>query len=178
MEWRAIPGLEAYEATLTGHVRRRDTRHRISRVGNYYRLHVNGQLHKLSPTDIAALAFPGPEVVELEMALRQAREGTNTATAPVASPERPQPSVAAKPKEKRPAPTYRACTVCLGKFVPEGNEHVCATCRKTGPKRAQKRYCVVCGRLLPPGYWRRCPDHASPEGAGHTEDDFSGSVAL
>ncbi|WP_428562342.1 MAG: hypothetical protein ACP59X_21140 [Solidesulfovibrio sp. DCME] len=94
MEWRAIPGLEAYEATLTGHVRRRDTRHRISRVGNYYRLHVNGQLHKLSPGDIVTLAFPGPEVVErlrarvaeLEMALRQAREGTNTATAPVASP--------------------------------------------------------------------------------------------
>jgi len=41
----------------------------------------------------------------------------------------------------------------------------------------KKRYCVVCGCLLPPGYWRRCPDHSNPEDA-LSEEDFNGRIAL
>jgi len=125
MEWRTIPGFEDYEVTLSGHVRRRDTRYRVSRVGSRYRLRANGQLHKMLPAEIVALAFPGPEVVErlrarvteLEQALRQAREGNKAATAPVASPKRPQPSAPpAKPqaavrKERNAEPRVKADTV-------------------------------------------------------------------
>ncbi|WP_300154012.1 NUMOD4 domain-containing protein [Solidesulfovibrio sp.] len=179
MEWRTIPGFETYEVSHSGYVRSRSTKHRLTRKGSGYQLYVNGSCCRVQASELVARAYPAPEevaclrarVAELEKALRQAREG-NAATAPVASPERPQPSVAAKPQAKR------RCITCLQDFAPQGDERVCPVCRKTGPKRAQKRYCVVCGCLLPPGFWRRCPDHAFPEGGGHTEDDFSGSVAL
>lgn len=178
MEWRVIPGFEAYEVSHAGYVRSRSTKHRLSRQGCSYQLCVNGSCCRVQASELVARAYPAPEemarlqarVAELEKALKQALAGKTSAD-PVKPSTRPQPSVAAKPQAKR------RCITCLQDFAPQGDERMCPTCRKTGPKRAQKRYCVVCGRLLPPGYWRRCPEHASRDSV-HTEDDFSGSVAL
>lgn len=43
-------------------------------------------------------------------------------------------------------------------------------------KKSPERRCVVCGALLPPGYWRRCPEHAFSDNAYSGEE--YGGVAL
>lgn len=82
-------------------------------------------------------------------------------------------SPSAKPRKDRP------CAVCLTKYTPRegGSQRLCPQCEKTAPKKSKKRKCVVCGRELPQGFWRRCSEHAFRDSV-HTEDDFGGAVAL
>lgn len=170
MEWRIIPGLEAYEITPTGRVRRRGSRYRLALQGRKYVLRNAGRTVRLYPDALVAQAYPElaetlqlrARVAELEAALEQAPK-----------PVPAQHKAAAKPRKDRP------CAVCLAKFTPRtgGSQKLCPQCEQTAPQKSKKRKCVVCGRELPPGFWRRCPEHAF-RGSVHTEDDFGGAVAL
>ena len=170
MEWRIIPGLEAYEITPTGRVRRRGSSYRLALQGRKYVLRNAGRTVRLYPDDLVAQAYPElaetlrlrARVAELETALEQTPKNVPA-----------QPKAAAKPRKDR------SCSVCLAKFTPRagGSQKLCPQCEKTAPKKPKKRKCVVCGRELPQGFWRRCSEHAFRDPV-HTEDDFGGAVAL
>ena len=169
MEWRIIPGLEAYEITPTGRVRKRGSRYGLTLHGRKYVLRNGMRTVRRSPDELTALAYPAVDevcrlrarVAELETALEQT---------PKSDPATPK--AAAKARKDRP------CSVCLAKFTPraDGSQKLCPQCEKTAPQKPKKRHCVVCGRELPQGFWRRCPEHAFRDSV-HGEDAFSGAVA-
>jgi hypothetical protein len=169
MEWRIIPGLEAYEITPTGRVRKRGSRYGLALQGRKYVLRDGMRTVRRSPEELTALAYPTVDevcrlrarVAELETALEQP---------PRSDPATPK--AAAKPRKDRP------CSVCLAKFTPRagGSPKLCPQCEQTAPQKPKKRHCVVCGRTLPQGFWRRCPEHAFRDSV-HCADDFSGAVA-
>ncbi len=158
MEWRTIPGLEAYEISEGGTVRKRTTGYRMRPCGRKYKLWDGYSYRFLAPRELVDRAFgqpaaaaepaPTPPVPADELGRLRARVAELEAevTWLRAHPKpKPQPKATAKPK---------------------------TASAKSGEK---KRYCVVCGRVLPDGYWRRCPEHAFREN-GYTADDFSGAV--
>lgn len=166
MEWRSIPGFEAYEISNTGIVRNRATKYRLSHVGRRYELWDGKGRQRMLPGELVDMAFgqpaepaaaPAPDPVPDagELARLRARiaeledEVAGLRALPKLLAPKPAPTATAKPKKPSPAKTDQ-----------------------------KKRHCVVCGCELPPGYWRRCRMHAFREDNYHTEDDFSGSVAL
>ncbi len=173
MKWCTIPDFPAYEISDGGTVRKRDTGYRLHVVGRKVRLWDGGSQryylvdHLLNrafsqPGTVEAAPAPDPvpdadelarlraRVAELEAELAMSR--TPAAGKPVRKPA-PKPAASVPPAAKAAKPA------------------------KPSQPGQKKRYCVVCGRLLPPGFWRRCPEHAFRDGV-HTEDDFSGLVAL
>ena len=109
MEWRIIPGLEAYEITPTGRVRKRGSRYGLTLHGRKYVLRNGMRTVRRSQDELTALAYPAVDevcrlrarVAELETALEQT---------PKSDPAKPK--AAAKARKDRP------CSVCLAKFTP------------------------------------------------------------
>jgi len=143
VEWRTIPGWEAYEISSSGTVRRIATRYRMCRCGPSVRMWDGAHALYLPVAELLAKAFPGgrtPDAIPNPDALVWLRRR-------VAELEEEVATLRAAAQAEKPAKTEQ-----------------------------KKRYCVVCGRELPPGYWRRCPEHAYSGEGGLSEDDFRGAV--
>lgn len=159
MEWRIIPDYPAYEVNAQGRARKRDTRYMMPLRGRKVSLWTGQRYVRLRPSELVAMAFvsPAPDAAADELAkLREriAELETDLAQKVAITPEPPMPPVqcTAPPVKRRPQAAAR-------------------------PNTATKRYCVVCGRALPSGFWRRCPEHAFRDTV-HTEDDFGGAISL
>jgi hypothetical protein len=160
MEWRIIPDYPAYEVNAQGRARKRDTRYMMPVRGRKVSLWTGQRYVRLFPSELVAMAFvsPAPDAAAEELARLRARiteletELAHVTAGPAAS----------RPKPQKPKPATLATPPVVAK--PQAGT-------------AKKRYCVVCGRALPNGFWLRCPEHAFRDTV-HTEDDFGGAITL